>query len=63
MVSLSYSSTSPLCLEGEQLELLCVELGMLGCCPDPQAVDILDVQYQLSNLFGMDLCTANLCVL
>lgn len=40
-----------------------VELGMLGCCPDPQAVDILDVQYQLSNLFGMDLCTANLCVL
>lgn len=42
---------------------VCVELGMLGCCPDPQAADILDLQFQLSNLFGMDLCTANLCVL
>lgn len=40
-----------------------VELGKLGCCPDLQAADILDLQYQLSSLFKMALCTTNLCVL
>jgi len=64
VVTLSYNSCSPSTL-GERTDRfsVCVEPGMLGCCPDPQAAGVLDLQYQLSSLFKMDLCTTHLCVL
>lgn len=62
VITLSYSSCSSSML-GERTDrpTVCVELGMLGCCPDPQAADVLDLRYQLSSLFKMALCTTNLC--
>lgn len=62
VVTLSYSSCSPSLL-GERTDRATVriELGLLGCCPDPQAADVSDLQYQLSSLFKMGLCTTNLC--
>lgn len=40
-----------------------VEPGLLGCSPEPQAADILHLQYQLSSRFKPALCTTNLYVL
>lgn len=57
--TLSFSSCCPPVL-GERTGRAAehVEFGRFGCSPDPPAADVLE--YQLSSLFQMALCSTNL---